>query len=477
MPELTLNHIDQISRDISRQEIVFSHLLHDLIDHVCCDVEDEMQNGLSFSEAYRKVKQKMGSRRLKEIQEETLYLVDTKYRHMKNTMKISGVAGTILLGFAALFKIQHWPAAGIMMTLGALILAFVFLPSALGVLWKETHNRNRLFLFISGFFTGLFFIFGTVFKIQHWAPAGILLSLAALSGILFFIPALLVNRISDQENKAKRPVYFLGAVGVICYVAGLLFKIQHWPYATTLMILGVILLCILAFPWYTYLSWKEEGHVSSKFLFIIIGFLLIIVPGAMVNLNLQNSYERGFYPQVSQQQAVYNYLYRNNNSLVARYHDSINYPQIEQLHSKTAALLNMISSIQVKMVQESEGKPGMPAISYSQIKQTETGPEIQYNLLSNPFHLDAVKDFLLPGCSSRQQLDAALADYNKLISGLNTQEDLKKYLGLLEPSVCLPVVIPEEGGISLMSGLNSLELLKSSLLSVESYILTTGTAK
>jgi hypothetical protein len=61
----------------------------------------------------------MGLRRLKEIQEETLYAVDTKYRFMKNTMKISGVAGTVLFGFAALFKIQHWPGAGQMMTLGS----------------------------------------------------------------------------------------------------------------------------------------------------------------------------------------------------------------------------------------------------------------------------------------------------------------------------------------------------------------------
>ena len=90
MPELSLHHIEQISRDIRRQEITFSHLLEDLIDHVCCDVENEMQTGLNFGEAYKKVKQKMGSRRLKEIQEETLYAVDTKYRYMKNTMKISG---------------------------------------------------------------------------------------------------------------------------------------------------------------------------------------------------------------------------------------------------------------------------------------------------------------------------------------------------------------------------------------------------
>ena len=103
MPELTLQNIDQISQDVRKQEITFSHLLDELTDHVCCDVEYEMQNGMSFQEAYHIVKQKMGKRRLKEIQEETLYAVDTKYRQMKTTMKISGVAGTIMFGFAAIF--------------------------------------------------------------------------------------------------------------------------------------------------------------------------------------------------------------------------------------------------------------------------------------------------------------------------------------------------------------------------------------
>ena len=72
-------------------------------------------------------------------------------------MKISGIAGTVLLGFGALFKIQHWPLAGTMTTLGAVTLALVFMPSALGVLWKETHSRKRLFLFISAFLAGMLF--------------------------------------------------------------------------------------------------------------------------------------------------------------------------------------------------------------------------------------------------------------------------------------------------------------------------------
>src|SRR5664280_1074356 len=346
MPELSLHHIDQISHDIGREEITFSHLLEDLFDHVCCDVENEMQNGLSFSEAYRKVKQKMGSRRLKQIQEETLDAVDTKYRFMKNTMKISGVAGTVLFGFAALFKIQHWPLAGALMTLGALVLAFIFLPSALSVLWKETHNRKRLFLVFSAFFAGMLFIFGTLFKIQHWPMAGSLLTLAALSGILFFIPALALSRLSDQENKDKRTDYILGAAGIVLFVAGLLFKIQHWPLATLFIVIGIILLCFLAFPMFTWLTWKEESHIRSMFIFLVIGFILIVVPGAMITLNLQRSYQVYYYPHVDQQTALYDYLFRNNSSLISLYKDSLHYNEMEQLHSKTTGMLAIISTVQ-----------------------------------------------------------------------------------------------------------------------------------
>ena len=82
MPELNLHDIDQISRDINRQEITFSHLLEELIDHVCCDVEYEMHQGLDFTDAYRKVKERIGSRGLEKVQEETLYAVDSKYRKM-----------------------------------------------------------------------------------------------------------------------------------------------------------------------------------------------------------------------------------------------------------------------------------------------------------------------------------------------------------------------------------------------------------
>jgi hypothetical protein len=65
MPELSFQDIDQISTDVRKQEITFSHLADELIDHICCDVEYEMKNGLGFRDAYRSVREKMGHRRLK----------------------------------------------------------------------------------------------------------------------------------------------------------------------------------------------------------------------------------------------------------------------------------------------------------------------------------------------------------------------------------------------------------------------------
>jgi hypothetical protein len=144
---------------------------------------------------------------------------------------------------------------------------------------------------------------------------------------------------------------------------------------------------------------------------------------------------------------------------------------MDDLHSKTAGILNLIDTIQINMVAEAEGQPGIPALSPVQIRQTGIGTEIQYKLLSKPFNTAPVEDFLLPGCSSRQELILALTNYKNFISGLNSGKNIQKYLSLLDPSILLPGENNKPGEISLMSGLHSLELLKNSLLTVESYML------
>jgi hypothetical protein len=317
MPELALNHIERIARDVERQEIVFSHLADELIDHICCDVESEMENGLTFQEAYSRVKQKFSGRRLKEIQEETLYAIDTKYRFMKNTMKISGVIGTVLFGFAAMFKIQHYGQAGIMLTLGAMILVFAFVPSALGVLWKETHNRNKLLLFVSVFLSAGLFITGILFKIQHWDGGSVMLTLTNIIVVFLLIPSLLATGLRDAENKALRTAYILGAAGLIAFFSGFIFKIMHWQGSWLLLISGLILIFFIVLPFYTWLTWSDEKHIRPEFIFLIAGSLSIIMPATLLNLNLGSSFDQGFNNNLKEQEALNKYMIQNKDQYMA----------------------------------------------------------------------------------------------------------------------------------------------------------------
>jgi hypothetical protein len=134
-------------------------------------------------------------------------------------------------------------------------------------------------------------------------------------------------------------------------------------------------------------------------------------------------------------------------------------------------LLDLIAGIQVKMVAESEGRPGVPALGPKQITNTENGPVIDYNLLSNPMLTDPVKDFLLPECSSRKELTAAVEKYRSVISEMMKGENIEAYKRLIDPAVFLPGDDNKGSGVSLLSGLHSLELMKNSLLTFESYML------
>jgi hypothetical protein len=472
MFELSISDIDRISRDVKAQDISLPHLADELIDHICSDVENEMLEGLSFSDAYRIVKKKMGPRRIKEIQEETLYMIDTKYRNMKNAMKISGITGTILYGFSVVLKLQHWPGAGILMTIGSLILGLVFMPSALTVLWKETRNKKRIFTYLSAFLTALFFIAGTLFKIQHWPGAAIWLTLAAFTGAFLFIPALVINRMNDAEDRKKRPVYIIGAAGLVFYMAGMLFKIMHWPMAVTLMLLGMILLCILAFPLYTYMTWKEETHVSPVFLYMIIGALLVIIPGALVNLNLQRSYEEGFYLNQDQQQKMQKYLYDNNTRYLALYQDSLCHPLMQEVRSSTDLIMDKIDKLEAKLINNKVHADKNDIESHPVIGRSGDLQVIDYDYIDQPFRDDPVKKLFLPGTASRDSLDKALFSYSEMISSVSERIGLNSFLQFPDISSVLPKGRNSDDPYSVMSGLHSLESLKNTILTVEGELLS-----
>ena len=472
MHELSLRDIDQICRDVRAQEITFSHLADDLADHICCDVERVMQSGISFAEAYAMVRQKMGSgRRLKEIQEETLYAVDTKYRKMKNTMKVAGIAGTILFGFASLFKIMHWPMAGVFMTLGALTLAFLFMPSALVVLWKESRSQKRLFLFISAFLAAMFFILGILFKVQHWPGAGVIITLAGITAVLFLVPSTLHSTLANPERKAARPVYVTGGIALMFFLAGFFFKMMHWPLAGVMITIGMVLLFGVALPWYAVTAYKNESFVRAEFIYIIVGSLAILIPAALTVTNLQGSFDTGYFTNIASQSAQYKNLEGTNSMCVAEHGDSEKSGQMHELHAMTLKVISVINRAESGMIALAEGEPGMPNPNAPLAVQAREGKPIHYKNLSAPFTPVPYGELLGPGSPTRKEIEAALAEYRNYISEVFPAGVASSVNRLPDAAIYLPAADGLEKRVSLMSALHSLALMRNSVLVAENVLL------
>lgn len=475
MAELNLYHIDQITNDVKRQEIAFSHLFHDLVDHICCDVEYHMQQGMDFEDAYQAVKAKIGFRGLKKIQQETLYEVDKKYRKMKKVMKISGVSGTILLGFAAIFKINHIPPAGILLSLGALVLSFVFLPSALTVLWKETKSTKKLILFVSAFITGVSFILGMLFKIQHWPGSSLLISLGLLSGMLLFIPSLLYQFFLDKAKKHKRPYYIAGAISVLLYCTGFWLRIMHWPMAATFMLTGTFLLVFIVFPLFTHVQWRNDINVNARFIFMVMSTMLFMVPGALVNLNLQNNYEYGFLTRLEKQNSLITLQKESNQRLMTIYRDSSVFPVMKAIHSETDSIIRLISAMERKMMEIANGIPSARNTVLSDAGNE--GASFSYKTLQKPFYPAPVSLMLLPGCKPREILENKISEYNSLILKYTDRDLADLYKPMTDVLAYLPGRDVKGNDLALLPNLNGLLMLESGILASESAALRKITGK
>ena len=254
MHELTDREIGLISREIDRQGLTYTLLKDELLDHICCDIEAEMENGLTFNEAYRKVKRIIGNSRIRQLQDETLYLINKKYRRMKKLMYVLGVAAPVLITIGGLMKIFHWPGAGLLITLALFTTGIVFLPVFVMVRIRDTRQQNEPVptgLYITGMIAGMVTITGALFKVQHWPGAGIMLTLGLFTLAAIFLPMFAVVKIREAREQ-KVPVrsgsYIAGVIAGILFIAGALFKIQHWPGAGIVIIVSWMSVAVLFLP-------------------------------------------------------------------------------------------------------------------------------------------------------------------------------------------------------------------------------------
>ena len=118
---------------------------------------------------------------------------------MKNKIYYFGIAATLLTSVGGLCKIMHWPGAGIMLFVGMVILALVFLPLAFNSSFKAEQNKKLSGLYIIAAIILTFDCISMLFKIMHWPGANILVMISIPLPFVVLLPFYLLSNSNDKE--------------------------------------------------------------------------------------------------------------------------------------------------------------------------------------------------------------------------------------------------------------------------------------
>ena len=201
---LSETQIDFILDDISARGIERVSLQQDLLDHVCCVIEQSLEEDGDFEHFYLQTIATFYEKELKEIEVETTHLLIHKnYYVMKKIMLIVGTIATGILGLGLLLKFMHWPGAAACIVFSVFLLSFIFFPLLFILKIKEKQqNTDKVILFI-GTLSAMMISVGLVFKIMHWPYANMLITSAFFMMLLLFLPIYFFTGIRNPQTKVN----------------------------------------------------------------------------------------------------------------------------------------------------------------------------------------------------------------------------------------------------------------------------------
>jgi hypothetical protein len=141
---------------------------------------------------------------------------------MKQKIYILGVVTAMIISTGLIFKVFHWPGAAILITAGILFLVLLFLPAALINNYKAEGNSQNRMLYIVTYITCFVVFIGMLFKLMHWPYAGIGLFIALPFPYIVFLPVFLVVTAKNKNYNIYNTVFVLLLLALNSVFSGLL---------------------------------------------------------------------------------------------------------------------------------------------------------------------------------------------------------------------------------------------------------------
>ena len=88
----------------------------------------------------------------------------------------------------------------------------------------------------------ILFLIGGLFKLMHWPGAGIILTYGTIFNLIIATPIVAIYTLS--KDAPNRGTNFFGAVSAFILIAGWFFKMNHWPASGVLLTIGTAMLIV-----------------------------------------------------------------------------------------------------------------------------------------------------------------------------------------------------------------------------------------
>ena len=141
-------------------------------------------------------------------------------------------------------------------------------------------------LFIFGIATALLIFTGTIFKVNHWPGAGHMLSFGVGLLVLLFLPAALRSHYRAEGNSQNRILYIITWVTCLVVFTGMLFKVMHWPYAGIAMTIALPFPYVVFLPVFLIVTSKNRSFNIYNTVFILLLMAVNSVFGTLLALNV-----------------------------------------------------------------------------------------------------------------------------------------------------------------------------------------------
>lgn len=219
MVKVSDEQVDFILREVQARGVTIEDLQWNLVDHMCCIIENEMSDTDDFYLFFERQLPRFFNDNLREIQEETELLLTFKHFYaMKKTLIYAGLTASFFTLLGSFLKVMHWPGAAICLILGIGIFCILFLPLMILLKFKDEVTNTDKLVQSFGLLTGMAASIGFLFKIQHWPFANILMFSGLVGFTFLFVPLYFVTRVRRPElrfNTIINSVLMLAAGGLL----------------------------------------------------------------------------------------------------------------------------------------------------------------------------------------------------------------------------------------------------------------------